>query len=141
MNDYINTINQVETNQPKITSITDLQNYARGTVVEFPPFGENQPFVARVRRPSLLIMAKSGKIPNSLLGTANQLFTGEGSSRIADDNLLKDTYDVCRIMAESALIEPSLTDIENAGLELSDDQMMAIFNYTQAGVRALDSFR
>lgn len=141
MSDYINTINQVETNQPKITSITDLQNYARGTIVEFPPFAEGQPFIARVRRPSLLVMAKSGKIPNSLLNTANQLFTGEGSSRLADDNLLKDTYDVCKIMAESALIEPTLSDIESVGLDLSDDQMMAIFNYTQAGVRALDSFR
>ena len=39
------------------------------------------------------------------------------------------------------MIEPTYDDVINAGLELSDDQMMAIFNYTQSGVKALENFR
>lgn len=126
----------------QITSISDLQSYAAGTVVRFPDFGDGQPFVARVRRPSMLILAKSGKIPNSLLTAAGELFSKGGSGLDADnERMLGDMYDIMNIICESALIQPSLADIKQAGLELSDDQMMAIFNYSQAGIRALESFR
>lgn len=126
----------------KITSISDLQSYAAGTAVRFPDFGDGQPFVARVRRPSMLVLAKSGKIPNTLLTAAGELFTKGGSGMDSDsEKMLGDMYDIINIICESALIQPSLEEIKSVGLELSDDQMMAIFNYTQSGVRALESFR
>lgn len=125
-----------------ITSAYDLQSYAAGTVVRFPDFGDGQPFVARVRRPSLLMLAKKGKIPNSLLTAAGELFTNGSSGLDADnENMLGEMFDIMSIVCESALIQPSMADIANAGLELSDDQMMAIFNYSQAGIKALESFR
>ncbi len=125
-----------------ITSVSDLQTYAAGVVVRFPDFAEGQPFVARVRRPSMLVLAKSGKIPNTLLTTAGELFSKGGSGLDADNaNMLGDMYDIMHIICESALIQPSMQEIETAGLQLSDDQMMAIFNYSQAGVKALESFR
>lgn len=128
--------------QMKVTSMADLQAYSQGTIVRFPDFGEGQPFVARVRRPSMLVLAKSGKIPNSLLNTANQLFAKGGSGLDEDDTkMLGQTYELMEMIAESALIEPSLADIKKAGMELSDDQMMAIFNYSQNGIKALESFR
>lgn len=126
----------------RVTSIIDLQSYANGTVVRFPDFAKGQPFVARVRRPSMLIMAKNGNIPNSLLSTASELFTSGGSNLDGDNTqLLSDMYDVCHIICEACLIEPSLKDIEATGITLSDEQIMAIFNYTQMGVKALQSFR
>lgn len=126
----------------KVTSITDLQSYKNGTVVQLPDFAEGQPLVARVRRPSMLVLAKRGKIPNTLLGTAANLFAKGGEGMDADNTqMLADMYDVCHIIAESTLIEPTLADIEACGLELTDDQMMAIFNYTQVGTKALESFR
>lgn len=125
-----------------ITSITDLQSYAGGTVVRFPDFAEGQPFVARVRRPSMLVLAKQGKIPNTLLNSAGELFSKGGAGFDADnENMLGDMYDIMDIIATSALIQPSMEEIKAAGLELSDDQMMAIFNYTQTGVKALETFR
>lgn len=125
-----------------ITTITDLQSYAKGTVVRFPDFAEGQPFVARVRRPSMLVLAKQGKIPNSLLTAAGELFSKGGSGLDADnDKMLADAHDITEVICSAALIEPTLDDIYNAGMELSDDQLMAIFNYTQTGVRALESFR
>lgn len=125
-----------------ITSFTDLQGYAKGTVVRFPDFAAGQPFVARVRRPSLLVLAKQGKIPNALLTTAGELFT-KGSGGIDADNvgMLGDMYEVCEIIAQAALISPTYEEITKAGVQLSDDQLMAIFSYTQTGVKALDSFR
>lgn len=126
----------------QITTITDLQSYAAGTVVRFPDFGDGQPFVARVRRPSMLVLAKQGKIPNSLLTTAGELFSKGGGGLDADnENMLGDMYNIMDIIATAALIQPSMDEIKSVGLELSDDQMMAIFNYTQTGVKALESFR
>ena len=126
----------------RITTVSDLQSYAQGTIIRLPDFTDGQPFVARMRRPSLLILAKKGKIPNSLLTDAGELFTKGGSGLDADDeNMLSNMYDIMEVICESALIQPSMADIKNAGLELSDNQMMAIFNYTQTGVKALESFR
>ncbi len=48
---------------------------------------------------------------------------------------------VMYIMAENALIEPSIEELKNVGLELTDEQIVALFNYTQEGVNELDSFR
>lgn len=126
----------------RITTVSDLQSYAAGTVVRFPDFGDGQPFVARVRRPSMLMLAKLGKIPNTLLTAAGELFSKGGSGLDSDnERMLGDMYDIMGIICEAALIEPSMADIKSVGLTLSDDQMMAIFNYSQAGVRALESFR
>lgn len=125
-----------------ITTVSDLQSYAAGSIIRFPDFGDGQPFVARVRRPSMLVLAKQGKIPNSLLTTASELFAKGGGGLDSDnENMLGDMYNIMDIIATAALIQPSMDEIKSAGIELSDDQMMAIFNYTQAGIKALESFR
>ena len=45
------------------------------------------------------------------------------------------------IMAENCLIEPTMEDIRNAGVELTDIQLTAIFNYSQRGAKVLEQFR
>lgn len=128
--------------QMNITSLSDLQTYAAGTIVRFPDFAEGQPFVARVRRPSMLVLAKQGKIPNTLLTAAGELFSKGGSGMDSDnENMLSDIYGICEVIARASLIQPTYDEILSAGMELSDDQIMAIFNYTQNGVKALESFR
>lgn len=125
-----------------VTTIYDLQRYTLGQIVHLPDFAEGQPFVARMRRPSLLVMVKSGKIPNKLLATATDLFNGTSNKDNADNtDMLSDTYSVCEAIAEAALVEPTLAEIKDAGMELSDNQLIAIFNYTQRGVEALNNFR
>lgn len=124
-----------------ITSMSDLQSYAAGIVVRFPDFAEGQPFVARVRRPSLLVLAKQGKIPNTLLTAAGDLFNNGGTGSKADDDTLGDMYDICKIVCEACLIQPTMQEIESAGIEITDEQLMAIFNYSQVGVKALTNFR
>lgn len=123
-----------------VTSIFELRAYAEGALVELPPFGEGQPFYARMRRPSMLLLAKLGKIPNTLLGTANKLFS---ESKLDNDNeqMLAEFYSVVEAIAEASFIQPTYKEIKEAGLTLSDDQLMFIFNYTQQGVTALNTFR
>lgn len=129
-------------NTKNVTSFEDLKSYAGGMVVELPPFAEGQPFVAKLRRPSLLALAKAGRIPNQLLHRAGQLFNGGGAALDADDgNMLSDIYDISMVVVKASLVSPTLDEIHEAGLELSDDQVMAIFNYTQGGVNALKQFR
>lgn len=123
-----------------VTSFADLQRYARGTVVQLPDFADGQPFIARMRRPSLMSLVKVGKIPNTLLVTANEMFNGSGANA-DDENVLKNMFEVMEVICDTALIEPSYKQIKEAGMELSDDQIMAIFNYTQVGVKALENFR
>ena len=56
------------------TSLEQIASYKSGTIVELPPFADGQPLVARMIRPSMLALIKSGKIPNSLLNQATSLF-------------------------------------------------------------------
>lgn len=123
-----------------ITSLSSLEQYAQGQVVELPPFGEGQPFFARLRRPSLLMLIKSGKIPNALLATANSLFVG-GKIETKDPSALADVVGVMEVICEASFVEPTWAQITGAGVELTDQQYMAVFNYSQQGIKALDSFR
>ena len=126
------------------TTFNVLKGYGRGQVVEFPPFAEGQPLIARVRRPSVLALAKGGRIPNSLMSDATSLFMGTANAKGANapsSELLSSIASLVEIIAEESLIEPTYKEIKEAGLDLTDDQMMFLFNYTQQGVKELGSFR
>lgn len=126
----------------KVTSITTLKSYMKGTLVKLPSFGPNQEFWARLKRPSMLDMIKNGEIPNSLLDTASSLFA-EGTQMLEDNdsNTMKELFDVMDKLCEATFVEPRYSDIKEAGIKLTDEQMMFIFSYTQNGVKALESFR
>lgn len=123
-----------------ITSLESLQEYGRGAIVQLPPFAEDQPFVARLRRPSMMALAKSGKIPNALLSTANSLFI-KGGVDAADDSVMKDVLSVVDVLCAAAFVEPTYEQLQKVGVELTDEQYMFIFNYTQKGIKALQPFR
>lgn len=123
-----------------ITSLEKLTQYSQGQVVALPDFAEGQPFVARLKRPSMLALAKSGKIPNALLVKANSLFMGKGLTE-KDPSALKDLWDIFDTICDACFVEPTYKQITEAGLELTDDQYMFIFQYVQKGVQALESFR
>ena len=132
----------VKKREVNVTSIEDLKNYASGTIVEMPPFAEGQPLIAILKRPSILGMAKQGKIPNTLLVKANELFLQNGAGLDAEEeDTMKQLYDVLDLIAKETLVEPTYEDIKSVGLELTDEQMMFLFNYSQQGVKALESFR
>ena len=125
----------------KVTSIKDLREYAKGAVVELPEFAEGQPFVARLKRPSIMDMARSGKIPNALLVRANELFTNSAGLNPNEENMMSELMDVMESIAAEAFVEPTYQEIKESGITLTDQQLMAVFNYTQNGVKALENFR
>lgn len=125
----------------QVTSIEDLKRFSEGELVELPAFGQSQPFFAKVRRPSMMKLAERGKIPNSLLTVAEELFSGKPTLKADKGNVLGDTFKVCEVIAEASLVSPSYAEIKEAGLELADDQLIFLFNYSQRGVAALRPFR
>lgn len=129
---------------PQVTTLRDLEKYREGQVVELPPFGPGQPFVARLQRPSMLMLAKENSFPNGLLTAATRIFYKGGSpteEELESQDTLPMLCEVLECIVKASLIEPSYEDIKKIGLRLTDDQMMYIFNYSQQGVEALKPFR
>lgn len=125
----------------QVTSLEQLKQYVDGNIVRLPDFAEGQPFVAKLKRPSILGMAKRGKIPNSLLVKTNELFVQSGSLDTEENSMMQEIYDVIDLIASETFVEPTYKEIKSTGIELTDEQMMFIFNYSQQGVKALESFR
>jgi hypothetical protein len=138
-------VTKVDYKQPltpsDITTPTQLNEYAKGNIVRLPDFSEGQPLIVVLRRPSLLVLMKTGKIPNTLLNTASELFEGKSKASTAEPESISKMYDVMNIIAEASLVSPTFEEIKNAGIQLTDEQLIAIFNYSQRGVQGLQSFR
>lgn len=126
----------------KPTTLAQLKKLQGGEVVELPGFVSDEPFYCRLTQPSMMLLAKTGAIPNSLLSRAGDLFTHGSKSMDADnDSLLSEMYDVMHVICEAAMVEPTLADVEGLGMHLTDAQMSAIFAYTQRGINKLTQFR
>lgn len=136
----------------KITSFEILEEYAKGAIVELPSFSDNQPFVCRLKRPSLPEIVTNGTIPNELLQTAYELFEGVASEEEAiekDKNKSTEqkmresvaVANVLKVVAKSAMAEPTYKQLEDIGVELTQEQLYAIYLYVNSGVTDLKSFR
>lgn len=126
----------------KVTSIDELIASANGSIVELPPFTEGTHFYARLRRPSMLSLVRQKKIPNSLLTAANKMFkSGPSSFNSEDDKMMDDLFSIMDIICEASFIEPSWSQLKESGIELTDEQYMFVFGYSQNGVKQLESFR
>ena len=125
----------------EVTSLEQLKEMAKGEIVPLPSFINGIPFVARLKRPSLLGLIQQGKIPNQLLSAANELFYGKSSHKKEDESLdMKEMSEVMMIMAKSALVEPTHEQLDELGMELTDEQIVTLFNYTQKGLKAIEKF-
>ena len=129
----------LEHTERKVTSLEQLKQYGEGRVIQLPNFSANEPFVVRVRRPSLMKLAEEGKIPNRLLATVNKMFfNGVKEEDVSTtDEMFAEMSEVMTIIAKSMLLEPTYEEIEEAGVTLTDSQLIAIFNYSQAGIEAV----
>lgn len=127
-----------------VTSIEELLKSKQGEIVELPSFSNDVPFVARLKRPSLMAMVKSGKIPNELLEEANKLFTGGPGAVVSsnvDKNMMDKLFSILENICEEAFVEPTYEQLKQNGIELTDEQQLFVFDYTQRGVESLKSFR
>ncbi len=106
-------------------------------LVELPGFGDGKPWYAKLRRVSLLGLAKAGKIPNPLMATVTELY----QTGVCKSSDLALAADVMLMMAGEALVQPTMEELEASSVPLTDEQLTAIYLYAQRGVDALRPFR
>lgn len=131
--------------EKRVISIAELKELSGGEIVELPSYNEGQVIYVKLRRPSLLQMVKAGKIPNELLVDANVLFAnganGVVNRAIKDEDTLARLLEVMECVCEESFVEPTYKEIKDAGITLTDSQLLAVFAYTQNGVESLKNFR
>lgn len=123
--------------QLQVTDIAKIIEASSGELVELPPFANGTQFVARLRRPSLMKLAASGKIPNSLLGRANSLFVNQATTDYDNEDMLTELANVLEIFAEASFIEPTWQQLKEANVQLTDQQYFKVFEYAQVGIQQL----
>jgi len=120
----------------KVTNISDLQkvrkSFKEGEVVELPAFESGEPFIARLKRLSLLDLCKSDVLPNQLLGALQEIYEGKQRSDI------KKYAQIMDVICEQVLVQPTYEELKDI---LTDLQKMAILTYAQSGVAGLIPFR
>lgn len=128
-------------NQKKVTTLEELEEYSKGDIVRLPDFAQGKEFYARIRRPSLLKLVEAGKIPNTLLTTANKLFTTSFSGEDTEDTeMMRNMISVIDVICEASFVEPTYEQLNSRNIQLTDEQYMFIFNYSQTGATALAPF-
>jgi hypothetical protein len=126
---------------PTVTTVHEMMAYTGGQLVTLPPFGEDMPCVVKLKRLSIMALIKQGKIPNQLMAAATGLFnTGKISGDEKNENYLKQTSEMLELFAKASLVEPTYKQLEDAGVELTDLQLAAIFAHSQSGVKDLERF-
>lgn len=128
----------------QITSIEEFRNQSQ-PLVDIVGFEPGQYITVRLKRISLMALCKTGKIPNSLLQKSTELFTGKrGDKQVDEAKVLENLGELDGInqiidtVCEAAMIEPKFEDVKEF---LTDEQKTEIFQWTQGGIKALESFR
>ena len=107
-------------------------------IIEIDGFEPGEKIAVRIKPASLLNLMISGKLPNNLLGTVNDLFeqTNKGQSMELfeqDDNRLKDIMEIIDLVCEQSLVEPTYEEIKDV---ITDTQKMQIMGEAQGNVNA-----
>lgn len=113
-----------------------LTELAKGTEIELPGFTAGETISVRLRRPSLMLLAAEGKIPNALLASSKTFL-----KKAKKAPFTQRTGEIFRIVAMASLVSPSWEELQSAGLNLTDLQLLYIYNFSQTGVDTLRRFR
>ena len=120
-------------------------------IIQIPGFDPGEVFDIKVRKLSLVGLISSGKIPNSLMKVVKDAFAGLKSSvaaEVGDDNAgsnkdsdvidkAGDIGKLLNIVCAEAMLEPKFEDVKDV---MNDAQMLAVFQFTQGGVQAVEPF-
>lgn len=93
----------------------------------------------RLRRPSLVEMVVNDYIPNPLLSTVTKLF--QANPQELEKVGETEQAQALHCIAARALVEPSMAQLQEAGVSLTDEQYMQVYAYVIGGTAALSTFR
>ena len=129
----------------QITSLEQLQSIKQTEIIELPAFEDGTKLNVEVKKPNMMQLIAAGKIPNTLLSSAMEMFNGKAGEKMqkAADNVgdLKDLVGMMNVIAEASLVNPTYKQIKGLGIDLTDNQLMGLLMYSQGGIKALENFR
>ena len=129
----------------QVTSLEQLQAIKQTEIIELPSFEDGTKLNVEVKKPNMMQLIASGKIPNTLLNSAMEMFNGKAGEKMqkAADNAgdLKDLVGIMNVIAEASLVNPTYKQIKGLGIDLTDNQLMGLLMYSQGGIKALENFR
>lgn len=116
----------------------DIETTARIKVPGF--INEKDEFEVEVKRITPTGLISKGKLNNPLYEKAyNLFFDREVKTETLEDK--KATIEYYYAIAEECLVNPTLEEIKEEGLELTDLQLVTLFQFSQGGLRGYESFR
>ena len=115
------------------------------SIIEIPGFEKNEVFEIKVRKLSIVGLMSSGKIPNSLMKVVKDAFAGiKSSAKNGEDEnteaIMDRAGDIGKLMdivCREAMLEPTFEEVEDV---MNDAQKLAVFQFTQGGVEAVQPF-
>lgn len=119
----------------EVISIEELRKQAT-TVIDIPNFDNSGTIKVRVQKPRLMAMAAQGKIPNHLLGVVNNMMFGNKKEK--KETNITDVAKTYELYCRACLVEPSYEEIKDI---ITDDQMIAIFDWAMGDMKGLENFR
>ena len=124
-----------------VTPLETMRLASQGSLVTLPGFGDGDTITVRLRKPNMLTLLRSGKLPNELLNAAVDLFERAKKPGGTKFGEMADMVNMMAIFCEASLVEPTYKELTDNGIELTQEQMIYIFNFAQGGVKALKPFR
>lgn len=108
--------------------------------IELPGWYGGEAITVRVKRPNFYHLLARDCVPNPLIPVVQKMFVhGFDAGDVASA-----TPEFARALltiAGETLVEPTLTQLTEAGAELTDDQLLELMIYATCGARALAAFR
>ena len=121
----------------KVISAREFRRKAT-RIIEIDGFEPGEKIAVRIKPASLLNLMMSGKLPNNLLGTVNELFDQDIKSKpmqLFEQNgdKIKDIMEIIDLVCEQSLVEPTYEEIKDV---ITDTQKMQIMAEAQGNVNA-----
>lgn len=125
----------------KVISAREFRKKAT-RIIEIDGFEPGEKIAVRIKPASLLNLLMSGKLPNNLLGTVNDLFERTEKDKPMelfeqDENKIKDIMEIIDLVCEQSLVEPTFEEIKDV---ITDTQKMQIMAEAQGNVNAATPF-
>ena len=118
----------------EVLSVDKLRELAF-TYIEIPGFFGEEKITVQVQKPRIMALASEGKVPNPLMGVATKMLSGVKNGKNQDPT---DGAKMIRLYCTACLVKPKFEELEDI---ITDDQMMAIFDWAISGAKEIEPFR
>lgn len=123
-----------------ITQMQDIVAQAAPEEVTLSGFKPNAEITVLMHVPSLYALIAENALPNPLLPVVNKLFSdGPQAQDVSGPDA--EFARALRVIARETLVQPSLSELEAAGVQLTDRQLLEISMFATRGPAALAAFR